>query len=126
MDSMIQKNLLPGWFPFGDYPMPEKDRYVSLDERDEDRRRAINEKLYGIDNCPKISVCSIVGKNGSGKSTLLDVMFRIINNIAYNFLIETGETAIKYAAGVNADLHFEVDGSIGYVRCMKEANGSRK
>ena len=120
MDSMIQKNLLPGWFPFGDYPMPKEDRYVSLDERDENLRRSINEKLYGIDNCPQISVCSIVGKNGSGKSTLLEVMFRIINNIAYNFLIETRETAIKYAAGVNADLHFEVDGSIGYVRCMNE------
>lgn len=48
MDSMIQKNLLPGWFPFGDYPMPKEDRYVSLDERDEDLRRSINEKLYGI------------------------------------------------------------------------------
>lgn len=29
MDCMIQKNLHVGWFPFGDYPMPSENGYVS-------------------------------------------------------------------------------------------------
>lgn len=124
MDCMIQKNLHVGWFPFGDYPMPSENGYVSLDKESEYKRSKTNEWLYGIsdNNCQdtSISVCCIAGKNGSGKSTLLDVMFRIINNLAYTFLVETEETPIVYAVGVNADMHFEVEGSIGYVSCRNE------
>ena len=124
MDSMIQKNLLEGWFPLGDYPTPTDNGYVLLDPETEEKRNKVNEILYGISNNniqgTSISVCCIAGKNGSGKSTLLDVLFRIINNLAYTFLVDTEETSIVYAAGVNADLHFEVDGAIGYVSCKNE------
>lgn len=124
MDSMIQKNLLEGWFPLGDYPAPTDNGYVLLDPETEEKRNKANELLYGISNNniqrTSISVCCIAGKNGSGKSTLLDVLFRIINNLAYTFLADTNETPIVYANGVNADLHFEMDGTLGYISCKNE------
>ena len=43
MDSMIQKNLLEGWFPLGDYPAPTDNGYVLLDpETEEKRNKAMN------------------------------------------------------------------------------------
>lgn len=89
MDSMIQKNLLEGWFPLGDYPAPTDNGYVLLDPETEEKRNKANELLYGISNNniqrTSISVCCIAGRNGSGKSTLLDILFRIINNLAYTY-----------------------------------------
>ena len=124
MDSMIQKNLLEGGVPLGDYPAPTDNGYVLLDPETEEKRNMANELLYGISNNniqrTSISVCCIAGKNGSGKSTLLDVLFRIINNLAYTFLADTNETPIVFANGVNADLHFEMDGTVGYISCKNE------
>lgn len=122
MDSMIQKNLEVGWFPFGDYPKPMDDAYVQLDEELETRRWEINSLLYPLkgDKCPSVSICCIAGKNGSGKSTLLDVLFRIINNVAYRYLLNNETAHLEYAFGVNADLHFEVGGVPGVVRCKNE------
>ena len=68
MDSVIQKNLLEGWFPLGDYPAPTDNGYVLLDPETEEKRNKANELLYGISNNniqgTSISVCCIAGKNG--------------------------------------------------------------
>lgn len=122
MDSMIKKNLHTGWYPLGDYSEPSDGTYVQLDEKKEKRRNEINELLYPImgEKSPKVTVSCIAGKNGSGKSTFLDIVFRIINNVAYRYLVENDATNVEYAFGVYADLHFEVDGILGLVTCENE------
>lgn len=122
MDRMIQKNLKAGWFPFGSYEEPEEGNYVKLIEQDEQRRKEINQLLYPLvgDECPSVSISCIAGKNGSGKSTLLDILFRIINNVAYTYLVGNETTRLEYAHGVRADLHFEVDDIPGCIRCDNE------
>lgn len=118
MDRLVAKNLRADWYPFGNYKKPVSDGYVELTESDEQRRKELNNKLYHLegDNTPGINVCCIAGKNGSGKSSLLDLMFRILNNLSFKLLIERDVTAIEWANGVNADLHFETDGTPGFIR----------
>ena len=41
MDSVIQKNLLEGWFPLGDYPAPTDNGYVLLDPETEEKRNKV-------------------------------------------------------------------------------------
>lgn len=80
--TAVIHNLKPDWYPFGDYPKPDISKpYV----------KQVWEKpvkgLYQIfDKMPEVTVCAIVGNNGSGKSTIIDVMFRLINNLAYVWL----------------------------------------
>src|SRR5574344_920120 len=90
MDHLVSKNLQHGWFPFGSYKEPMKDDYVIIGDDEDKKRMAASASIYKLkgDNTPSINVSCIVGGNGSGKSSLLDIMFRIINNIAYHFLIE--------------------------------------
>ena len=117
MDRLVAKNLRAGWYPFGNYCKPQPNGYVRLTKGDVHRRREINQKLYHLDGeeTPEVNVCCIAGKNGSGKSSLLDLMFRILNNLSYRLMIEREVTAIEWAHGVNADLHFETDGVPGYI-----------
>ena len=118
MDRLVAKNLRADWYPFGNYKKPVSDGYVELTESDEQRRKELNNKLYHLegDKTPGINVCCIAGRNGSGKSSLLDLMFRILNNLSFKLLIERDVTAIEWANGVNADLHFETDGTPGFIR----------
>ena len=122
MDSMIKKNLHTGWYPFGDYSEPSDGAYVPLDEKEEERRNEINKLLYPIlgEKSPKVTISCIAGKNGSGKSSLLDILFRIINNVAYRYLIENDAANVEYAFGVYADMHFEINGILGCVTCANE------
>ena len=121
MDHLVSKNLQPGWFPFGSYKEPMKDDYVVIGDDEDKMRMAASASIYKLKggNTPSINVSCIVGGNGSGKSSLLDIMFRIINNIAFHFLIETNATAIEQAHGIDADLHFETDGVAGMARCSE-------
>lgn len=118
MDRLVAKNLRADWYPLGNYKRPISDGYVELTGSDEQRRKELNKKLYHLegDNTPEINVCCIAGRNGSGKSSLLDLMFRILNNLSFKLLIERDVTAIEWANGVNADLHFETDGIPGFIR----------
>lgn len=118
MDRLVAENLRAGWYPFGNYKEPGSNGYVELTESDEKLRKEVNSKLYHLegDNTPEINVCCIAGRNGSGKSSLLDLMFRILNNLSFKLLIERDVTAIEWANGVNADLHFETDGTPGFIR----------
>ena len=122
MDSMIKKNLHTGWYPFGDYSEPSDGAYVPLDEKEEERRNEISKLLYPIlgEKSPKVTISCIAGKNGSGKSSLLDILFRIINNVAYRYLIENDAANVEYAFGVYADMHFEINGILGCVTCANE------
>lgn len=79
------------------------------------------EKLYDVkgagDHRVHVAVSAIVGKNGDGKSTLIEVLLRIINNFAYGFGFLHDQGSIKPINGLNAVLHYEVDGVLYSIRC---------
>lgn len=117
MDKSIIKTLRPDWYPFGNYPKPDNNglidlkRYYSTIEK---------EDIYTIGNIPHISISAIVGMNGSGKSTLLDIIYRILNNLAFK-LLSKKETPIEhnlcYAYGVHAELYCAIDNKFIRVAC---------
>ena len=75
-------NLEPGWYPFGEYPKPN----MNEPYRDQEWERETANIYQVFNNMPDVTVSSIVGNNGSGKSTLIDIMFRLINNLAFVLL----------------------------------------
>lgn len=129
-DSVI-KNLKPGmWYPFGEYvePTAENDWQWEKNTSDEKRLNQLYKESSDtqLSDTFTISVCSIVGKNGAGKSTLLDLMFRIINNLAYSLLEKKQEKdpeeenpqkgrTLSEANGFAAMLYFETDNNLGIV-----------
>lgn len=110
-----------GWFPFVRYegnaipPTPGDTIAFSVDS-----------SFYRLDDKSDIdiTISCIVGKNGSGKSTLLDLLYRILNNVAYYYQKKTGYEGckIEYACGFNANLYFEVDNQVNVIKidAMKE------
>lgn len=131
-EDAVIKNLKKGeWYPFGDYDEPtEKNGWTWKQRPEEDRylnrlyRSASDSNFSGGF---QLSVCCIVGKNGAGKSTLLDLLFRIINNLAYFLLEKKSVTNVEEqnpqkgrelseANGFDATLYFETDGNLGILK----------
>ena len=66
--------------------------------------RVENETITFKENTPidlfnnnnlNINISAIVGKNGSGKSTIVELLFKAINNIAFNFKEEKTSKQIR-------------------------------
>lgn len=115
MDANISKILKPGWYPFGKYPMPHNG-YVEV-PRVSDIAANIYKSSY---KSPRIMVGCIVGKNGAGKSSLLDILYRIVNNLAYRLSAYNKSpipTRLSYADGVNAELYYVCDGKLNRIVC---------
>lgn len=69
---------------------------------------------------PNVGITSIVGQNGAGKSSLLDILFRILNNIGfclYSHVERNASDDMSYVSGINADLHYSLDGKKGVLKC---------
>ncbi|MDM1353247.1 MULTISPECIES: hypothetical protein [Myroides] len=57
---------------------------------------------------PQINIQAIVGKNGSGKSTLIELLFRAINNIAFDYQkIKIAD--IQKLKSLKVEIYFETD-----------------
>ena len=113
----IRKSLTDGWYPFIKCKCAPNTEGTIFPKIDEDALCPSN--FYHIDErLPEVNVSVIVGKNGTGKSTLLDIMFRLINNLAYTVLhnVDTKKSAsLSYADGLHARLYFEIDDKVCYI-----------
>jgi predicted ATPase len=127
-DESIRRNLSEEWYPFlQDYNLHKEDLVDDKGVRISDqvlleklkdknsKGNSFEETLYTIDkDRPKISVHAIVGKNGSGKSTVLEILFRIINNFAYNVLGKAdwrtnNSENLLYSDGLSAAIFYEIN-----------------
>lgn len=111
--EQVRKNLEPGWYPFCSFfttPIRDFEDY----EKAERENRTNNEVYRRVcHHLPKeINICAIVGKNGSGKSTLLEIIYRILNNLAYKLMRNRkgANNDLAYAEGVYADLYYDLGG----------------
>ena len=113
----IRKSLYNVWYPFLKCKHAPNTDGSDFPEVDEDA--VCPSDFFRIDErLPEVNVSVVVGKNGTGKSSLLDILFRLINNLAYTVLnrVDVKKSAsLKYADGMHARLYFEVDGSTGYI-----------
>ena len=114
-----------GWFPFVGYRNkanpPEPGSTIAF---------SVDSSFYRLDDKSDIDIAisCIVGKNGSGKSTLLDLLYRILNNVAYYYQAETDYEGckIEYARGFNANLYFEVDNHVNVIQINAMEEDSQK
>lgn len=124
--TAVIHNLKPGWYPFGSYPKPN----IGMKYPEQDWEKPVKGLYQIFDKMPEVNVCAIVGNNGSGKSTIIDIMFRMINNLAYVLLdgkadsleVEDADTIrtgrkLSYAYGLWASLYFETNNILGLITC---------
>lgn len=112
----LMRGVKDGWFPFGDYPMPNSENWRTILEKIE-----ADEGFYNtFSQRPRISIAGIVGKNGSGKSSILDYLLMIVNNAACQLLYDQyadDEEKPKPAHGLYADLYYETSRRIIKIGC---------
>ncbi|WP_430613178.1 AAA family ATPase [Flavobacterium sp. JP2137] len=79
-----------------------------IDTEDKIREKTSLPKNFFSSNKPQINIQAIVGKNGSGKSTLIELLFRAINNIAFDYQkIKIAD--IQKLKNLKVELYFETD-----------------
>lgn len=87
--------------------------YFLLNNFEIDAEDKITEKTslpynFFSSNKPQINIQAIVGKNGSGKSTLIELLFRAINNIAFDYQkIKIAD--IQKLKSLKVEIYFETD-----------------
>ena len=74
-----------------------------------------------------VAIQAVVGKNGCGKSSLIEMLFRMSNNLAALMLRGYERPAaehINFITDVVGELHYELDGVAGVLKCEKEKAGA--
>lgn len=67
-----------------------------------------------------VNVAALVGKNGSGKSTLTEIIFSILNNVAYNFKSELKKEDLLSCKGICAELYWISSGKLYCLRIVND------
>ena len=79
-----------------------------IDEDDKITEKTSLPKNFFSSIKPQINIQAIVGKNGSGKSTLIELLFRAINNIAFDYQkIKIAD--IQKLKSLKVEIYFETD-----------------
>ncbi|MGE8525899.1 hypothetical protein [Chryseobacterium rhizosphaerae] len=79
-----------------------------IDEEDKITEKTSLPKNFFSSIKPQINIQAIVGKNGSGKSTLIELLFRAINNIAFDYQkIKIAD--IQKLKSLKVEIYFETD-----------------
>ncbi|TPG38385.1 AAA family ATPase [Flavobacterium pectinovorum] len=110
--KVLKKNKL--YFFYTNYKIEIIDGIESIVE-DISLQSPLLYNIKGLSSDVNINISAIVGKNGSGKSTIIDLLFRAINNIAYNFKFVAGNknktiTAdLEVIKGIHIEFYFHTD-----------------
>jgi len=59
-----------------------------------------------------VNVTAVVGKNGSGKSTLIELLYKIVNNIAFVNKQALKTKELKKIEGLSAELYYVINGKL--------------
>ncbi|HRN71262.1 MAG TPA: hypothetical protein PLS49_08850, partial [Candidatus Woesebacteria bacterium] len=79
-----------------------------IDQEDKITEKTSLPKNFFSSIKPQINIQAIVGKNGSGKSTLIELLFRAINNIAFDYQkIKIAD--IQKLKSLKVEIYFETD-----------------
>lgn len=79
-----------------------------IDEEDKITEKTSLPKNFFSTQKTQINIQAIVGKNGSGKSTLIELLFRAVNNIAFDYQkIKIAD--IKKLGNLKVEIYFETD-----------------
>lgn len=79
-----------------------------IDQEDKITEKTSLPKNFFSSIKPQINIQAIVGKNGSGKSTLIELLFRAINNIAFDYQkIKIAD--IRKLEKLKVEIYFETD-----------------
>ena len=112
----LMRGVKDGWFPFGNYPIPNDENWRAILKKIES-----DEGFYNtFSEWPRIYVTGIVGKNGSGKSSILDYLLMIVNNAACQLLYDqyaVDEEKPQPAHGLYAVLYYETNKRIIKIAC---------
>ena len=109
--KVLVKNEL--YYFYSDYRIEIKEEFEELIFKETSPLDLFN--IKGKDKEIAVNLSAIVGKNGSGKSSIIELLFRGINNIAYNYLWLTGiqmktiTANLKVVEGVHMVFYYHSD-----------------
>lgn len=106
--------------------------YIFYDDYEEIKGKLVRKKgdelkkvevplnFYSSENDISVSISAIIGKNGDGKSSIVELIMRILNNFAYAAGFTGNQDSLKKINGLEAELYYELNGSLYSIVAEKE------
>jgi hypothetical protein len=103
------------YYFYSDYLINVKDGIETISNKNSENYPEKIFNIEGANNDVVVNISAIVGKNGSGKSSVIDLLFRAINNVAYNFKSEelnpnkTITADLKIVEKLHVEFYYQTD-----------------